>query len=135
MREIVFLPVAVADAVTVLYPAASFNEVEEQADQNGYITYHVEFYQAESELELTLDVTGNILLTVEELTASQVPSSVAMCFQQELAGIGEVEYESITDNVAGVLAYEAEVESAGEGVLIRCSDVGDIVSIEYSADF
>ncbi len=133
-EEGVLVPAAVTDVMAVLYPGVSLDEVEEQTDNDGNVTYEGEFEISGSEFEVIFDVTGNLLKMEEELAVDQIPSNVSLCFQQELTGNSEVEYESFTDNMAGVLSYEAEIEGAGEGVSIHCSGNGDVISIEYAID-
>lgn len=61
------LPLPVSQAIMKAYPKAVFKEVEQVMKPDGTVTgYEVEIKAADQEIELELDVEGNILKTEDE---------------------------------------------------------------------
>lgn len=128
------LPAAAADALALRYGGASFDEAELETDQDGNQTYVVEVEQSGVELEVTVDAAGSVLMVEEEIFESQVPPLALANFQQELAGLDNVEYEMTTDERTGTVTYEAEYEGDGESVSITSTESGEIIAIEYEVE-
>jgi len=104
------LTAEIQQAVSAMYANVVFESVEEITDENGNIVYQVDIETDEQEAELTLDATGSILITVEEIALSQVPAAVLANINSELAGYDEVELEKASMS-NGVVQYMVELEN------------------------
>jgi len=131
--EISTLPSAIKLSVATTYPGALFDNVEQITDDAGIISYQFEITDGVVETELTVDTSGIILTTVEEIPASSVPASVISGVESELQGFSEVEYEKITAS-DGVVQYLVDLETKVESVEYALTIGGEITSIKYEEE-
>jgi len=121
------LPGPVSAAIASKFPGASLKRAQRDTDDNKTV-YEVKFTHAKNLFEAKVDPNGKILRVKQELSARDLPKTVAKTLQQKYPRARIMEVEKKTNGKTSV--YEVELKVGPEKIDATISSSGKVIKAE-----
>jgi uncharacterized membrane protein YkoI len=124
-------PEAVRKTIMEFAKGGKIKEIEKEKE-NGIIVYEAEIIKDGKEIEIKVDMDGNILEVEKEISIDEAPEKVANTIKDYADGgkIKEIEMEEKN----GITVYEAEIIKDGKEIEIKVDSDGKILKEEVEDD-